>query len=93
MVDQFQHGEAFLGVLVEAAEHEVPGLVGQRHSLRKVNILVDYLAQVLFRPYFEWDPAEEQLVGEDACVRGGVPMFQTSILLSYCCFCTTSGGL
>lgn len=48
VVDQLEHGEAVLGVLVQAAQHEIPGLAGQRHSLREVNVLIDYLAQIVF---------------------------------------------
>lgn len=47
VVDQFQHREAILGVLVQAAQHEILSLVGQWHSLREVNVLIDYLAQIV----------------------------------------------
>jgi hypothetical protein len=91
VVYQLVHGQPLLGVFMETAEDETLGVVGDGYSLGEIDVFVDDLDEVVLSPDLEGHASEEQLIGEDACMKGYLPMFHTSTLLSYCCFCTTSG--
>jgi len=86
MIHQFGHWQSLLWVLMQALQDEILGRGGDGHTFGEINLLVDHLRKVILGSNFKGNTSVNEFVSKYPCLRAEVPMFQTSILLSYCCF-------